>query len=145
MRLTQKTDFAMRVLMYLTVQAEVATVPEIASRFDISENHVMKVAHELSRAGWVQTRRGRGGGLTLAIEPKVLRIGDVVRHFEPDFRLVECFDPELNTCILTKACELEKVMRHALELVLDYLDTVTLADLTQDSKNLGQLMQIETN
>jgi Rrf2 family nitric oxide-sensitive transcriptional repressor len=131
-------------LMHLAVDPEVASVPVIASRFGLSEHHMMKIAQDLSRAGWAKTHRGRGGGLTLAVEPRTIRIGDIVRYFEPDLRLVECFDPEVNACVITKSCRLQESLQRAMQLFLDHLDTVTLADITRDRANLAQLLQIHT-
>lgn len=143
MRLTQRTDYALRVLMHLAVTEEVVSVGEVSARFGLSQHHVMKVAQELARAGWVDAQRGRRGGLTLAVEPKSLKIGDVVRRFEPDFRLVECFDPTVNDCIITQACRLRGTLERALTAFLEYLDAVTLADLMDDRPALAQLLQIE--
>ena len=142
MRLTQRTDYALRVLMHLAVDDETASVGEIAGRFAISENHVMKVAQELARAGWVEAQRGRGGGLRLAVPAGAIRVGDVVRRFEPDFRLVECFDPEVNDCVVTQACSLRSVLGEALEGFLARLDEVSLAEVTRNKNRLIQLLAI---
>ncbi|MEX2303705.1 MAG: Rrf2 family transcriptional regulator [Bryobacterales bacterium] len=144
MRLTQRTDYGLRLLMYLAINGEVASVRDIAARFRLSPHHVMKVAQELGKAGWVEAQRGRGGGLTLAVEPRTLKIGDVVRRLEPDFRLVECFEPAANDCIVTKACRLRGVLEQALELFLGRLNAVTLADLMEDRRALAKLLQIKT-
>ena len=143
MRLTQRTDYALRVLTHLAVKRDVVSVGEVATRFGLSQHHVMKVAQELARAGWVEAQRGRGGGLTLAVEPKALKIGDVVRRFEPDFRLVECFDPAANDCIITQACRLRGTLERAMAAFLECLDAVTLADLMDDRPALAQLLQIK--
>ena len=143
MRLTQRTDYALRVLMYLAVTGKAASVGDIAARFRLSPHHVMKVAQDLANAGWVAARRGRGGGLKLAIEPRTLKIGDVVRRIETDFRLVECFDPAVNDCAVTKACRLRGVLEQALELFLGRLDAVTLADLMEDRRALAKLLRIK--
>jgi Rrf2 family nitric oxide-sensitive transcriptional repressor len=144
MRLTQRTDYALRVLMHLAVKGDAASVGDIAARFRLSPHHVMKVAQELAKAGWVDAQRGRGGGLTLAVEPRTVKIGDVVRRMEPDFRLVECFEPAVNHCVVTKACRLRGVLEQALELFLRRLDAVTLADLMEDRRALAKLLHIKT-
>ena len=130
--------------MHLAVDVQSVSVPEIASRFGLSEHHMMKVAQTLAGAGWVRTQRGRGGGVALAVEPETVRIGDVVRYFEPDFRLVECLEPNVNACVLTEACGLQGTLQRALALFLDHLDAVTLADLIQNRKQLARLLQIQT-
>ncbi len=144
MRLTQKTDYALRLLMHLAVDSAVVSVPDVASRYGVSENHMMKVAQALASEGWLQTQRGRGGGVRLAVEPQTVRIGDVVRCCGPDFRLVECFDTAANECVITSACALQGTLQQALQLFLDHLDTVTLADLTGDRRRLSELLQIQT-
>jgi Rrf2 family nitric oxide-sensitive transcriptional repressor len=103
----------------------------------------MKVAQELAKAGWVEAQRGRGGGIALAVKPQTLKIGEVVRRMEPDFRLVECFEPADNDCAVTKACRLRGVLEQALELFLGRLDAVTLADLMEDRRALAKLLQIK--
>ena len=95
MRLTVYTDYALRLLMYLALKEDgLATIAEIADRYRISRNHLMKVAYELGLAGYVETVRGRGGGLRLAKPPESIWLGDVVRHTEQDMVLVPCFDSE---------------------------------------------------
>lgn len=143
MRLTQRTDYALRVLMHLAVAGDVVSVRDIAERFRLSPHHVMKVAQELAKGGWVDAQRGRGGGLTLAVEPWTIKIGDVVRRMEPDFRLVECFEPTGNDCVVTRACRLRNVLEQALGLFLGCLDAVTLADLMEDRRALARLLHIK--
>ncbi len=108
MRFTRYTDYALRVLMYLGLKPEdeLATIREIAESYDISENHLMKVAHRLGQNGYIVTVRGRQGGLRLAKAPAAINLGDVVRHCEDDLRIVECFDPETNTCPIAGVCAL---------------------------------------
>src|SRR6185312_572020 len=107
MRLTIYTDYALRILMYLAAKDEAkATVSQIADAYGVSRNHLMKVAYELGVAGFIQTVRGRGGGLRLARAPAQIGLGDVVRRTEPDFALVPCFDPVCAGCALTPACRL---------------------------------------
>lgn len=143
MRLAQRTDYALRVLMHLAVSPRVAPVPEIAGRYGISRDHVMKIAQELARCGWVRAERGRTGGLALVADPARLSVGAVVRHFEPDFDLVECFSTERDQCVLTPACELRGVLARALEGFLAPLDAVTLAELTAGRDQLTALLGIE--
>jgi Rrf2 family nitric oxide-sensitive transcriptional repressor len=93
MRLTTLTDYSMRLLMYVARHPDrLCTIAEIADAYDISAAHLMKVTHQLGLAGWIETVRGKGGGMRLAHAPDAIRLGDVVRSVEPDFRMVECFD-----------------------------------------------------
>ena len=143
MRLTMYSDYAMRVLMYLALRRpELCTIQEIADAYGISKNHLMKVAYQLGLSGWIETVRGRGGGLRLARDPAEVRLGDVVRVTEEDFRLVECFDPDSDTCRITPACRLQGVLREAGRAFIDVLDGYTLADLVDRPRRLARLLDI---
>jgi Rrf2 family nitric oxide-sensitive transcriptional repressor len=106
------------------------TIAELAESHAVSKNHLMKIVNDLSRQGLLQTTRGRGGGLRLLKPAADIRIGDVVRQSETDFRLVECFDAGHNACTLTVHCQLKRVIKTALSSFLAELDKVTLADIT---------------
>ncbi|MEO8546424.1 MAG: Rrf2 family transcriptional regulator [Burkholderiaceae bacterium] len=130
MRLSEYTDYSMRVLMYCAAHPDrLVTIGELAEHHQVSKNHLMKVVNDLSRQGVIETTRGRGGGLRLLQTATQIRIGDVVRASETDFRLVECFDPATNTCTLTPSCRLKQVFGNALQAYFRELDGVTLADL----------------
>src|SRR4051794_9547903 len=129
MRLTVHTDYALRTLLYLGVQSErLGSIRAIAQAYDISENHLTKVVHRLGRAGFINTVRGRGGGIRLARPAAAIRIGDVVRGTEEDMALVECLGPG-NACRITAACRLRGALDEALRAFLAVLDGYTLADL----------------
>ncbi len=104
-------------------------IQEIADAYDISKNHLMKVAYDLGRHGFLETVRGRGGGLRLARPPERIKLGDVVRRMEDDFALVECFEPDSDNCRITRTCRLKGVLGEALKAWLAVLDKYTLADL----------------
>jgi Rrf2 family nitric oxide-sensitive transcriptional repressor len=142
MRLTQYSDYSLRVLMYLGVRpGQLATIDEISQAYGISKAHLMKVVHELGRAGYLETVRGRGGGLRLAQDLAAIGVGDVVRHAEGHMDLVECFDPETSTCRIAPACALRGVLAEALEAFLATLDEYTLADLvSRRRKSLSSLL-----
>ncbi len=132
MRLTDYTDYSLRVLMFCAANPDRSvTIAELADHHVVSKNHLMKVVNDLARHGYLQTTRGRGGGLRLLKNPADVNLGDVVRHTETDFRLVECFDPAINTCSLTAHCQLKQVLGLALKSYLAELDKVTLADVTR--------------
>jgi Rrf2 family nitric oxide-sensitive transcriptional repressor len=136
MRLSDYTDYTLRVLMYCAANPErLVTIAEIAERLQVSKNHLMKIVSELGRQGLVETTRGRGGGLRLLKAPAAIRVGDVVRGTETDFRLVECFDPASDTCTLTPSCKLRKVLRNALAAYFAELDAVTLADIARTARS----------
>jgi len=130
MRLTIYTDYALRTLIYLGVHRDrLCTIGEIAARYVISKNHLLKVGRELAAGGFVETVRGNGGGLRLARSPHLINIGDVVRQTEPDMDLVGCFDASGPGCRIEGACKLHDVLSVALSAFMAELDTYTLADL----------------
>jgi len=132
MRLTQWTDYSLRVLMYCAQYESRqmgATIQEIADQHDISKSHLTKIVMTLAGAGYLQTTRGRGGGIRLGLPPYEIRIGDVVRETETDFLLVECFDQSSSSCALMPSCRLRSVMSNALNAFYEQLDKITLADL----------------
>jgi len=130
MRLTDYTDYALRVLMYVGAQAgRLVTIREIADNHGISKSHLGKVVHRLGMAGLLATVRGRAGGLRLACDPAAITLGAVVRLTEPDFIMVECFDEARNTCTLSPACMLKHALGEATSAYLQELDRVSLASV----------------
>lgn len=142
MRLTRHTDYALRVLMFLGLKprGELSTIREIADRYSISENHLMKIVHRLGRQGVVETVRGRQGGLRLARPASAINLGVTVRNFEEDLRLVECFDPATNTCPIAGVCALSAILDEALSGFLGVLDRYTLADLLTPRAPLASIL-----
>lgn len=141
MRLTTYTDYGLRLLMYVGLKnGELATIEEVAGAYGISRNHLMKVAYHLGLHGYLETVRGRGGGLRLAQPPERIRIGDVVRRMEDDFAMVECFDPAENTCCIVRACRLKGILGEALKAYLAVLDKYTLADITRYNAPLARAL-----
>jgi Rrf2 family nitric oxide-sensitive transcriptional repressor len=132
MRLTLYTDYALRALIYLGLrQDRRVSIREIATAHRISENHLVKVVHQLGRGGFVETTRGKGGGLRLARRPEDIGIGDVVRFTEEDMALVACFQPTAagGGCALINVCRLQSLLGEALAGFMAVLDSRTLADL----------------
>ena len=129
MRLTSFTDYSLRVLIYLAVSGEEqVTIREIAQRYSISRNHLMKVVHELSQKGYLNASRGKNGGLRLKVSPAEINIGALVREMENDFALAECLG-DSNHCILTPTCKLRSVLHEALDAFFEILDAYTLEDI----------------
>lgn len=132
MRLTQWTDYSLRVLMYCAVhqqREQPVTITEIAEAHGISRSHLTKIVMTLSALGYLETTRGRGGGLRLLVPAEQIVLGEVVRQTETDFNLVECFDAAANQCRIAGQCGLKHVLADALGAYLAKLDAVTLADL----------------
>jgi Rrf2 family nitric oxide-sensitive transcriptional repressor len=139
MHLTTYTDYSLRVLMYVAMRDGLSTIQEIADAYGISKNHLMKVAFELGRHGFLETVRGRKGGLKLARPPEDINLGDVIRLTEDDFAMVECFGAG-NSCIITAPCRLKGVLAEALKAYLAVLDRYTLADLTKRNSSLARTL-----
>jgi Rrf2 family nitric oxide-sensitive transcriptional repressor len=141
MRLTDYTDYALRTLMYLGVHADsTATIQEIADAYGVSKNHLMKVVHEFGQAGYIETSRGRGGGIRLGRPASEISVGDVVRLAEGEFTLVECFGADHNQCVITPVCRLKGVLRRALDAYMTELDRYSLADLIENRSALVRLL-----
>lgn len=144
MRLTLHTDYALRVLMHLAlVRDRLVSVGEIAEAFDISRAHLVKVAANLVRAGYVDSMRGRGGGLLLARSPAEIRIGEVVKALEPDLAPVACLGCEPardESCVIERACDLKDVFALARDAFLDQLDRFTLADVVSRPAKMRSLL-----
>lgn len=145
MRLTNYTDYSLRVLIYLASKPldELSTITEIAEAYSISRNHLSKVIHELGIFGFIQTIRGRGGGIKLAAPPEEINIGKVVRQIEDDFKLVECFSDGPSTCVITPVCGLKHALNRALNAYLAVLDEYTLADIVHNPLDFQKLLGIK--
>ena len=129
MRLAAFTDFGLRVLMRLAGSpGEAISTGAIADEFAISQHHLAKVVSDLRRGGFVRSQRGRNGGLTLARTPRSITVGEVVRHLEQRFAMVECFREDGGACVLRPRCRLRPQLAAAREAFLTELDKTTLAD-----------------
>lgn len=146
MRLTLKTDYALRTLLYLAKQPErLASIGEIATHYAISENHLVKVVHELGRKGFIDTIRGKGGGIRFNPATNEARVGDIVRAMEDDFALVDCFKdpaPE-HPCLLTGDCRLQNILGHALQAFFSHLDQYQFKDLLKEPAAAWQTIQFQ--
>lgn len=130
MRINQFTDYSLRVLLYLGLKGDRATVAEIADSFRISRNHLVKVVHHLSQAGYIHSYRGKAGGIQLKRDPSSIRIGDFVQESEP-LDLLECFNVKTNTCPIQGVCRLESVLKEGARAFVDQLNQHSLADFLQ--------------
>lgn len=132
MRLTTFSDYAFRVLIYLGSSPQgLATIADIAAAYGISENHLMKVVHQLAQLGYIETVRGKGGGMRLARPPAAIRVGEVLRATEDGFAVVDCMGEEESDCRIARACALKGVLGEAVGAFLGTLDRYTLADLVR--------------
>ena len=136
MELNQFTDYSLRVLIFVALRkGEMTSIREIATAFAISENHLVKVVHNLSKLDYLETFRGRGGGMKLARPPEEIRLREVVEVIEP-IAVVECLRPRNGTCCIKGVCELQSVLQRATQAFLAELDSLTLADLVKNEDEL---------
>jgi Rrf2 family nitric oxide-sensitive transcriptional repressor len=142
MKLTRFTDYSLRVLMHLGLQEnDRITIREISESYGISRNHLMKVVSLLTRMGYLDARRGPGGGIALARPASEICLADVIIDMEDDLNMVECFCAD-GECIIAPVCELKCVLDQALTAYLDTLRAYTLTDLLISKKKLGKMLGI---
>lgn len=143
MRLTVYADYSLRLLIYLGVRGGTrATIPEIAASYGISRHHLVKVAHQLGVKGYIETTRGKNGGLRLGRSAAQIKVGDVVRSMEPDMELVPCLSPGDASCPIVPSCLLRNALQEATQAFLASLDRYTLEDLCAPQHPLRELLQI---
>jgi Rrf2 family nitric oxide-sensitive transcriptional repressor len=143
MKLTAFTDYSLRVLIYLAADPnQRATIAEIAAAFGISENHLVKVVHFLGKQGWIETVRGKGGGIQLAMTAAAINVGRVVRDTEGAALPAECFLPEGGHCVITPVCRLKNVLAEAVKAFYLVLDGYTLADISKNRQALAKVLMI---
>lgn len=141
MKLTGFTDYSLRVLIHLAADpSRRATIAEIATAFGVSENHLTKVVHFLGKQGWIQTIRGKGGGLALAKRPEAICIGRVVRDTEGATMPAECFAVDQGHCVISSCCRLKGVLAEAVQAFYGVLDRYTLADITRNKHALAGVL-----
>jgi Rrf2 family nitric oxide-sensitive transcriptional repressor len=146
MQFTHFTDYSLRTLIYLGARQDaLATISEIADKYGISQSHLTKVVHQLANRGYIQTLRGKGGGMRLARLPQLINIGDVVRNMEENINLVECFNAKNQSCPLLPACTLKSVLTEARRNFFDTLDRYTLADLLVNTSSLKMITETQQN
>ncbi len=132
MQLTTHTDYGLRTLLVLALSApEKVTISEVCATFQISDNHLAKVIQHLARLGYVETIRGKAGGVRLAGAPENINLGRAVRELEKDLGVVPCLRAGSDECFITPVCSLKPILRDATECFLQHLDGFTLADVLQ--------------
>lgn len=129
MKLSLFTDYSLRVLMFAALKGETFSLSEVAEAYDISRHHLVKVVNYLAKLGYLETRRGRGGGIALGMKPEDIRIGMVVRRTEDTPFIVECFDKQHNTCPINGSCRLKGALAQAVNAFYETLDRHTLRNL----------------
>ncbi len=143
MQLSLHADYALRVLIYLGAHpGETTSTQKMSTAYGISKNHLVRVVQTLGERGYLHVTPGRSGGVRLAMDPSKIRLGDVVRHAEPNLRLVECFDLKTNTCPIVSACGLKARLKQALDSFLAELNKHTLADLLAERRQQARLREL---
>lgn len=141
MRLTTFTDYSLRVMIYLGLHGNrLATIGDIAAAYGVSKNHLMKVVHFLGQQGYVETQRGKSGGLRLARAPEDINLGKLVRASESNTLLLECFEPESSRCKIEPVCALRGILGRSLQAFFAVLDEYTLADVLHNREQLANLL-----
>ena len=144
MQLTLHTDYSLRVLIYLAQKKDgLTTISEIADFYRISRNHLVKVVHHLSTENFIQTTRGKHGGMRLARAPEMISVGEVVRRMEPNFDIVECFSASNQPCTVVSVCALKEVLYRAGNEFLAVLDKYTIADATKQNEHTEHLFSVD--
>ncbi len=142
MRITKRTNIAVRLLMYCAANGDrLVTKSEIAECCNVSENHLAQVINQLSQLGYLRTQRGRNGGMNLARPADQIRIGDVFRHVEGGLPIAECFADADNSCPLKDACRLRVALTDAAQAFYAALDEITLDSLVCDNVDLIRILQ----
>ncbi|MGJ8606134.1 MAG: Rrf2 family transcriptional regulator [Marivita sp.] len=137
MKLTSYTNFAMRSLQLAALKSpDLIRVDDVVRVHGLARPHIVKIVHELGVAGYIETQRGRGGGFRLARPAEEIIVGDVVRLTEGPLDLVECFNPENNTCPLIGICKLSRALQDATRAFMAVLDDLTLADIASNRSDL---------
>lgn len=144
MRLTTRTNLALRTLMVCAVNADrIVRKSDVATAINASENHLAQVINQLGQSGFINTLRGRHGGFTLARPATEISVGDVFRTFEADLPFIECFSPD-NTCPLKDHCRMSSHLARAIEAFYASLDPLMVGDLVECNAGLDALLSLES-
>lgn len=142
MKLTSHTNYAIRMLMFCATKQELATVSEIARFYDLPEKFLFKILSGLTSQGFVETVRGRNGGIRLSAPAEQIRLGDVVRRIEENFEMAECFKDGDVSCPLVATCGMNEALSRALQSFFDILNEYTIADLIRKNHNINVLLEL---
>lgn len=136
MQLTQFTDYALRVMIHVTlIEGELISIRDLADAYSLSYHHLVKVVHKLSSEGLLEAKNGKGGGVRLGVDPHSISIADIVKKTE-EFHLVECFKTEGNQCVITPSCQLKPLLGQAQSAFIKVLAGKTLAEMASNKSEL---------
>ncbi len=142
MQLTQFTDYSLRALIYIACKQKLCTINDIASAYNISNNHLIKIIHNLAKLGLIKTTRGKNGGINMAVEPVDINLGTTILQLESHFDLVPCFNKEKANCCIAPACKLKHVLHEAQQAFMSVLNRFTLQDVLHNKEELSQFLNI---
>lgn len=142
MQLTQFTDYSLRALIYIALKNESCTIKDINEAYGISQNHMMKIIHNLAKMGLIKTSRGKNGGITFAKGAETINLGELIQQLEPHFDLVPCFNQSKANCCIAPACRLKSILHQANLAFMQVLTQYTLADVLKNKSDLSSLLGI---
>ncbi len=142
MQLTQFTDYSLRALIYIAIKKGPCTIKDITTAYTISNNHMIKIIHNLSKLALIKTIRGKNGGILLLAEPMTINLGKLVAQLEPHFDLVPCFNKEKTNCCIAPVCRLKGILHEAQTSFMKVLENYTLADILHNQSELSGLLNI---
>lgn len=143
MQLTQFTDYSLRALIYIALKKESCTIKDITKAYDISNNHMIKIIHNLAKLGIVKTIRGKNGGILMATQPDNINLGRLILQLEPHFDLVPCFNKTKANCSIIPVCKLKGILHEAQTAFMKVLENFTLADVLHNKHELSILLSIK--
>lgn len=143
MQLTQFTDYSLRALIYITLRKESCTIKDITEAYGISNNHMIKIIHNLAKLKLIKTIRGKNGGILMAAQPEAINLGQLIVQLEPHFDLVPCFNKEKANCCIAPVCKLKSVLHEAQAAFMSVLERYTLADVVSNKADLSVLLNIK--
>ena len=143
MQLTQFTDYSLRALIYIALNKESCTIKDITEAYGISNNHMVKIIHNLAKIGLIKTIRGKNGGILMASQPENINLGRLITQLEPHFDLVPCFNKEKANCCIAPVCKLKGVLHEAQAAFMKVLERYTLADVLFNKPELSLLLNIK--
>lgn len=145
MQLTQFTDYSLRSLIYIAVRKDTCKIADISEAYGISQHHLTKIIHHLSKLGMIKTTRGKNGGITLVESASRLTLKKIILQLEPHFDLVPCFNVKKQNCCIAPACKLKHILHDAQKAFFAVLEKFTLADILENEKALQNLLGISFN
>ncbi|MBO0503240.1 Rrf2 family transcriptional regulator [Aeromonas veronii] len=138
MRLTSYTDFGLRALLYLATlpEGELSSVAKVSALYGVSRNHMVKVVNQLVKLGYLQSQRGKNGGIRMACDPATINIGQVIRALEGNLDGIDCGSP---ACHIVSVCLLKSALKEAMDAFLAVMDSYTLHDLLANRDELQRV------